>query len=382
MNKIKNRKVVVVNQAVNYLTIGICNAFSEKFEDVSLITGGIHPQGEELKETVKVEKIKKYRPSSSNKKLLLYLSATLQIWWLLLTKYRKHEVFFVSLPPMGYLLNLLLPNRFSILIWDIYPDTFKITGMQESHLVYRTWSYLNKKSFSKAFKLFTIGNKMAELLSIYIDKQKIVVQPIWSIFQNNGNKGKTNNPFIKDNKIEDKFIIQYSGNIGLTHKVEVLLKIAERLKYNDNILFQIIGKGPRLNKLKAIAKEENLRNCQFLPFQDDDMFPFSLSAADIGVVILDEKTSKGSIPSKSYNLMSYGVPALYISSKDSELNEYAVKYQHAKCFSEDEMEIAANWLLKISSDPEDHAKMSANALIASQNFKRKNADQLIKKYLM
>lgn len=80
--------------------------------------------------------------------------------------------------------------------------------------------------------------------------------------------------------------------------------------------------------------------------------------------------------------MSYGIPALYISSKDSELNEYAVKFQHAKCFSEAELTEAANWILKISSDSEAHAKMSANALIASQNFKRDNADQLILKYLM
>ena len=45
--KIKDRKIVVVNQAVNYLTIGICNEFSKKFDNVSLITGSIHSQGEE-----------------------------------------------------------------------------------------------------------------------------------------------------------------------------------------------------------------------------------------------------------------------------------------------------------------------------------------------
>lgn len=382
MTKVKDRKIVVVNQAVNYLTIGICNAFSDRFENVSLITGGIHPQGEELKKTIKITKIKKYRPSSSNKKLFLYSLACLQIWWLLLIKFRKHEVFFVSLPPMGYLLNLLLPHKFSMLIWDVYPDTFKITGMKESHFVYKAWAYLNKKSFSKSFKLFTIGHKMADLLSIYVEKQKIIVQPIWSIFQNNSNKGKINNPFVADNKLEDKFIVQYSGNIGLTHKVEVLLEIAKKIKFNNKIVFQIIGKGPRLNTLKVIAKENNLKNCQFLPFQDDGMFPFSLSAADLGVVILDEKTSKGSVPSKSYNLMSYGIPAIYISSKDSELNEYAIKYQHAKCFNEDEIEEAANWIIKISTDSEKHAKMSVNAEKASHNFKRNNANKLIGKYLM
>jgi hypothetical protein len=36
---------------------------------------------------------------------------------------------------------------------------------------------------------------------------------------------KTENPFITEHHLEDKFIVQYSGNIGLTHKVEVVVEI-------------------------------------------------------------------------------------------------------------------------------------------------------------
>ena len=115
--------------------------------------------------------------------------------------------------------------------------------------------------------------------------------------------------------MQNKFIVQYSGNIGVTHNVETLIEIAELLKDNTDILFQIIGRGPRKSKLENLVKEKNLPNCVFLPFQTDDMFPYSLSAADVGVVILDETTSKGSVPSKSYNLMSYGIPSLYIASR-------------------------------------------------------------------
>ena len=60
MEKITNRKIVVVNQATNYLTIGFCNAFSERFEKVNLITGSVHVQGEELKDTIEITKINKY----------------------------------------------------------------------------------------------------------------------------------------------------------------------------------------------------------------------------------------------------------------------------------------------------------------------------------
>ena len=114
-----------------------------------------------------------------------------------MTKYRKHEVFFVSVPPMGYLLNIFLPHRFSMVIWDVYPDVFQITGMKQDHPVYRIWSWLNRKSFKKAYRLFTISEKMAELLHQYVDPAKVIVQPIWSIFQENEKVSKADNPFIK-----------------------------------------------------------------------------------------------------------------------------------------------------------------------------------------
>lgn len=381
MEKIKDRKIVVVNQASNYLTVGFCNAFAEKFENVALVTGSIHIQGEELNPNIEVTYINKWVERPSRRKFGSYLKACFKIYWLLLTKYRKHEVFFVSIPPMGYLLNLLVSNRFSMVVWDVYPDVFKITGMKETHPVYRIWAFLNRKSFKKSFRLFTIGDKMAELLEVYASKTKIIVQPIWSIFQANERVPKEDNPFIKEHNLQDNFIIQYSGNIGLTHKVEVVVELAELLKDNTNIIFQIIGRGPRVPALQKMVEEKNLPNCTFLPFQSDEMFPFSLSAADLGIVILDELTSKGSVPSKSYNLMSYGIPSVYIAGEDSELNTYAHKYSAAECFAEKDLHLAKDFILNLSQNKQKWNKMSANAIATAKLFKRDNADKFVDYYL-
>lgn len=381
MEKIKDRKIVVVNQASNYLTVGFCNAFADKFENVSLVTGSIHIQGEELSKNVTVTYINKWVERPARKKFMSYVIACLKIYWLLLTKYRKHEVFFVSIPPMGYLLNLLVSNRFSMMVWDVYPDVFKITGMKETHWLYKTWASLNKKSFKKAFRLFTIGNKMADLLEVYVSRKKLIIQPIWSIFQANERVMKEQNPFIKEHNLQDKFIIQYSGNIGLTHKVEVVVEIAELLKDNPNIVFQIIGRGPRVPALQKMVEEKNLPNCMFLPFQSDEMFPFSLSAADLGIVILDELTSKGSVPSKSYNLMSYGIPSIYIAGEDSELHDYAQNYNAAKCFTERELNKAKEFILQISTNEQQWDEMSKNAMNTSKLFRRDNADKFVELYL-
>jgi hypothetical protein len=79
MEKIKNRKIVVVNQATNYLTIGFCNAFSERFETVSLITGSVHVQGEELNDSIEITKINTWVERPASKKFLSYLKLTSKI---------------------------------------------------------------------------------------------------------------------------------------------------------------------------------------------------------------------------------------------------------------------------------------------------------------
>lgn len=378
----KGRKIVILNQASNYLTIGFCNAFYERFKEVVLITGSVHVQGEELNEKVKVHYINKWHEAPASKKAISYIAAIMSMWWLLMTRYRRYEVLFVSVPPMGYLLNLILPHRFSMVIWDVYPDVFKITGMKESHFIYRLWAKLNKKSFKKSFRLFTISKKMAEVIAQYTSKEKIIILPIWSIFQENRKVERDQNIFIKQHSLENKFVVQYSGNIGLTHNVEALIEIAAYLSKYSHIVFQIIGRGPRKLHLEKLVEKRSLPNCHFLPFQSDEMFPNSLSAAHLGVVILDETTSKGSVPSKSYNLMSYGIPSLYIAANDSELYSYAKTFKHASCFTKSELREAADFILKLSNDLNLFNQMSKNAEAASLSFRRPNADKFVEKYLL
>ncbi|MCB0630483.1 MAG: glycosyltransferase family 4 protein [Saprospiraceae bacterium] len=376
-----DRKIVILNQAVNYLTIGFANAFNTRFDEVVLITGSVHTQGEVLDDDIQVEWIRRWQERPALNKLLSYLSALVQMWWLLLFKYRRHEVFFVSVPPMGYLLNLLLPHRFSAVIWDVFPDAFKITGMSERHLLYRIWARLNRRSFRRMYRLFTISDYMADLMSRYVDRKSLIVQPIWSIFQANERVSKNENPFVQEHALADKFIVQYSGNIGLSHKVELMVELAKILRDHNNILFQIIGRGPRKPTLERLVVQERLPNCTFLPFQPDEMFPYSLSAADLGVVILDEEVSKGSVPSKSYNLMSYGIPSLYFAAADSQLQAYSDAYGHARCFRAVDLGKAADFILELSQKPNLQKDMAQKAEAASLNFRRENANYFVQQYL-
>ena len=311
-----DNKIVFINQGFNYLTIDIINAFADNYSDISVITGSIREQDIPLSEKVEVERVIRYNKKSLFTKTATWVIATIQIYFLLLFKYRKHELFFISIPPFAYLLTLFLKNKYTLLIWDVYPDTLKSYNISENNILYRLWQKLNRKIFPGAHRLFTIGSRMADLLSKYVDRDKIIVIPLWTGLTDAKPIPKKENKFAIKHSLVDKFVVQYSGNIGYTHNLEVLIEAAKELKDYKSVEFLIIGRGKRKKDIKQLIENYNLDNCQMLPFQPDDVLPYSLACADLGVVVLDEKTSKVSIPSKTYNLMAVGVPLLCIASEE------------------------------------------------------------------
>lgn len=379
--KITNRKIAIVNQATNYLTIGFANEFKKKFDHVALITGSIHSQGEELEGDIEVRWINRWIDRPFIQKNLSFLVALIRIWLLLLTRYRDYEILFISVPPMAYLLNLVVRNKCSMIIWDVYPDALMATKLNKNNLVFKLWSWLNTKSFDKAFCIYTISDSMAELLEKYINKNRIYVLPIWSIFQEKSNISIDENFFIKDHGLKNKFVVQYSGNIGYTHNVEILIDIASKFVDNDKIVFQIIGRGPRFQYISDFLKKRNYPNVQLLPFQPDHVFPYSLSAANLGVVILNESVSKGSVPSKVYNQMSFGIPGLYITGRDSELYKYSYKFKNGAAFNFDEIDSICEFITQLSTNSKLYELMKFNSSTASLSFRRKNATRFVDLYL-
>ncbi len=49
--------------------------------------------------------------------------------------------------------------------------------------------------------------------------------------------------FKKDNGLDDKYVIMYSGNIGLYYDLENIIKIIAKFKDNKDVVFAFIGEG-------------------------------------------------------------------------------------------------------------------------------------------
>lgn len=379
-----DRRIVFINQATGYLTIDIVNAFadSNRFKEVALIAGSIRTQDVFLSNRVQWSKIILYNRGDPFRKIFSWLVGTFQIGWLLFTKYRKYEVFYITIPPFANLLSLFLSNRFSILVYDVYPDALAIFRITNRNIIYRIWSAANKRLFRRAYRIYTLGEGMYQLLTKYNTTQRpIHVIQNWSGLRNLKLISSKENIFINEHKFENKFIVQYSGNIGLTHNVEALINVAEKLRDQKDILFLIIGRGERYKNIQELINEKQLLNCKLLPFQPDSMLNYTLAAADLAVVVLDDRVAHVSIPSKIFNLQAVGIPILGISEKNSELFNYLSKHQNGITFSPSEVDKIAEFIIGYRCSKDLQSRWRVNSKKASQENSYLNAHRYLNIYL-
>lgn len=375
------KKIVLINQSSSYLMIDIVNAYADKYEDVVLITGKITEYERKLYKNVKIDKIIAYNRKSIVKRIFTWSIAFIQILFKLLFKYRKYDVVYVTNPPISYLSSLIVNNPFSVIIFDTYPDALRNIGIRKGHMLYDIWCKWNIKLFAKAKNIYTISNGMAEQLSEYVDRNHIKIINLWCSSENFKPIEKDQNPFIIQHNLQDKFIVMYSGNMGYTHNVDTLVEVAKQMQNTTNVHFLFIGDGKKKNELVQDVNKNNLKNCTFLDWQPSNILPYSLAAADIGVVTLNDETALTSVPSKTFNLMAVGSPLLCITTEQSEIAKIVRKNKNGIVCSSKDINKIITFIQKISEDKYMQNELSNNSLEASKQFTYKNAEQYVQKLL-
>lgn len=372
------KEVVFVNQSSGYLMIDIVNEYAETYDEVVLMAGSVKTMERNLNSKVKLCKISAYKRNTAFSRFMSWIFAGIQVFFLILLKYRKHHIVYVTNPPFGYLSSLLLTNPFSVIVYDVYPDALKNIGISENHILFRIWSRLNKRLFNKAQSIFTLSESMAMLLSKYISKNRIKIIHNWSGSENFKPIPNEQNIFSKTHNLSDKFVLLYSGNMGYTHSLEVLMEVAKLLNDDDSIRFLFVGEGHKKAELMSQAEQHNLQNCVFLTWQNADILPYSLASAHLGVVTLNDTTGMLSVPSKTYNLMAAGVPLLSIAPEKSELAILIEKYKNGRNFPVAQAGDIAEFIVYCSKNREQLNEMSDCSLRASMDFHYSNAKSYLK----
>ena len=102
----------------------------------------------------------------------------------------------------------------------------------------------------------------------------------------------------------DKFYLEYSGNIGLTQNMDMLLDVMKDLQESHpEIGLILVGDGAYKAQVEDIIKRDELKSVTMLPFQDYEDISHVFSLGDVGLVISKPGVGANSVPSKTWSIM-------------------------------------------------------------------------------
>jgi len=191
---------------------------------------------------------------------------------------------------------------------DVFPEFGVILGRLSNPAGVQGLAALNRWLRDRAARVVAIGRDMERrLLELGCPPDKLVVIPNWA-------SAEAIRPLTRPSALREReewdgrFVVMYSGNVGLSQDLETLVEAAALLRDEPSIVFAIVGEGASKRRLREQAAALGLLNVRFLPYQDRDDLSDSLGAADLHVVGLKRGLAGFVVPSKLYGILAAGRP--------------------------------------------------------------------------
>ncbi len=244
-----------------------------------------------------------------------------------LTDSRPDVVIAATDPPLLGALGAIIRRRwrcsFVYNVRDLYPDVAEANGGVKSRFLLGLLKRANDFAYSRADLVIVLGHDMRRrLLDKGVPADKVVV------VENNVDCRKIRpiEPNHFREQFGDKFIVMYSGNLGLSQQLETVLDAAGCFRRDQRILFLLVGEGARKQWLEDRARTLGLSNVRFLPYQPRERLAESLSAADLHLIPLLSAATGTIVPSKIYGILAAGRPFVAMMDKDSDAARLAENY--------------------------------------------------------
>jgi glycosyltransferase involved in cell wall biosynthesis len=271
-------------------------------------------------------------------------------------RYRNNVLLVTTAPPflplLGYFANILFKIPYVCILYDLYPDIAITLGViHKRHWLARLWQFVNQKIWRNAIGIVVLSPAMRRqvLANCPAIGKKVYVIHSWADPDWIVPIAKQENWFAWKYDLVKKFTVLYSGNLGRCHDMDTILGAANSLQ-NEPIQFVFIGGGAKLDELIQEVNRLDLKNCLFLPYQDRRVLPFSLTACDLSLVSVDERTENLVTPSKLYSALASERPIAAICSQSAYLRQLIAEADCGSSFENGDSNGLAQFIRLLSQD--------------------------------
>jgi colanic acid biosynthesis glycosyl transferase WcaI len=169
-------------------------------------------------------------------------------------------------------------------------------------------------AYKRAAGVAALGPVMAErLVEKGVPLERVSVISNWATGPEEVVRG-SENVLRKEWELDGKFVLLYSGNLGVAHDIETAIRaLGQVIKVRPELRLVIVGKGTRIDEAKALVQEHGMADfVLFKPLVPAHLLPHSLGLADLALVTLGESFSGLVVPSKLLGYMARRIPTVYV----------------------------------------------------------------------
>lgn len=264
------------------------------------------------------------------------------------------------------------PAIFSV--HDVYPDVGVTLGIFRHRPVVEAVAALERFCLSRSVAVRILSESFRPgLRSLGVQDDKMALVYDW-VDTDLVRPLPQNNAFAKEHGLDDKFVVLYAGNLGLSQGLEHVLSVAQNLADHDDLRFVFVGDGAGREQLMADAEHRQLKNVLFVPFQPRDRLPEVLASASVSLAILRRGIGTGSLPSKIFSAMASGRPLIISVDEGSETWKVVERAQAGLCVPPENSSELAKAILALEQDKEMRENLGRNGrLWAEENHSSHSA---------
>lgn len=259
---------------------------------------------------------------------------------------------------------------------DIWPESIKTVGAFHEGPLLRYFEKKERECYRSARSIVCVTKGIKSRLS-----ERGIPEDKLHVFTNGANleaytPRKKDTALLASLGLEGKRIVAYIGTMGLSHKLDFILRSAAKVGDPD-IHFLFIGEGAEKKNLLALRDRLGLKNATLLDGIPKDRVARYLSIADIALVNL-RKTDLflGALPSKIFESAAMQKPLLL--GLKGEAEDVINAYHAGLCF---EPENETDFLLKLgelTKNNEFYMQCAEGCRKLAKAYDRKSiADQML-----
>lgn len=227
------------------------------------------------------------------------------------------DVVIATSPPIfaalaGLIVAKLKGAKFVLDVRDIWPESAVQMGSINNEKVIQLLEWMELLLYKNASLITVATPGMVDIVRNKIKELDIPIRyiPCGVTIPSEKEISKIGiSPFQESDR--DKFCVLYGGLHGHAQNLTTIVDTANLLKDREDIIFYFIGAGPDKDRVVEYAASLDLPNIRFLaPVNRDEIRRYFVFSGCAIVPLQDLKIFKNVFPSKTFELMSYGVPTV------------------------------------------------------------------------